>query len=90
MMHPESTLFNMGWQGVVILQVVLLIHLWGGHSQAITNPLMMMGYPRICPSQMGPPEGGVGAGEAEVAGAVVTLMGPAPLGEMQEKGWIFK
>ena len=30
---------------------------------------------------MGPPEGGMGAEEAEVAGAVVTLMGPAPLGE---------
>ena len=32
------------------------------------------------PPQMGPPEGGVGAEEAKVAGAVVTLMGPAPLG----------
>ena len=40
---------------------------------------MMMGYPWIHPSQMGPPEGGVGAEEAEVAGAVVTLMGPTPL-----------
>ena len=29
---------------------------------------------------MGPPEGGVGAEEAEVARTVVTLMGPAPLG----------
>ena len=29
---------------------------------------------------MGPPEGGMGAEEAEVAGAVVTLMGPAPQG----------
>ena len=29
---------------------------------------------------MGPPEGGGGAEEAEVAGVVVTLMGPAPLG----------
>ena len=29
---------------------------------------------------MGPPEGGMGAEEAEVAGVVVTLMGPAPLG----------
>ena len=27
---------------------------------------------------MGPPEGGMGAEEAEVAGAVVTLMGPTP------------
>ena len=41
---------------------------------------MMMEYPRIRPSQMGPPEGGVGAEEAQVAGVVVTLMGPAPLG----------
>ena len=30
---------------------------------------------------MGYPEGGVGAEEAKVARAVVTLMGPAPLGE---------
>ena len=29
---------------------------------------------------MGPPEGGVGAEEAKVARAVVTLMGPTPLG----------
>ena len=29
---------------------------------------------------MGPPEGGMGAEGAEVAGAVVTLMGPTPLG----------
>ena len=41
---------------------------------------MMTEYPQIRPSQMGPPEGGGGAEEAEVAGAVVTLMGPAPLG----------
>ena len=41
----------------------------------------MMGYPQIHPSQMGPPEGGMGAEEAEVAGTVVTLMGPTPLGE---------
>ena len=80
-MHPEPTLFNMDWQGVVLLQVVLLTHLWEGHSQFITNPLIMMGYPQICPSQMDPPEGGVGAEEAEIARVVVTLMGPAPLGE---------
>ena len=79
MMHPEPTLFDMDWQGVVLLQVLLLIHLWEGHSQAITNPLMTTGYPRIRPSLMAPPEGGVGAEEAEVAGAVVTLMGLAPL-----------
>ena len=71
----------MDWQGVVLLQVLLLTHLWEGHSQAITNPLMMTGYPQICPSPTGPPEGSVGAGEAEVAGVVVTLMGPTPLGE---------
>ena len=79
-MHPEPTLFNMDWQGIVLLWVLLLTHLWEGHSQATANPLMMTGYPWICPSLMGPPEGGVGAGEAEVARAVVTLMGPAPLG----------
>ena len=80
-MHPEPILFGTDWQGVVLLGVVLLSHLWEGHSQAITNPLMMTGYPRICPSQMDPPEGGMGAEEVEVAGVVVTLMGPAPLGE---------
>ena len=81
-MHPEPTLFNMDWQGVVLLLILLPTHLWEGHSQAIANPLTMMEYPRICPSPMGPPEGGMGAEEAEVAGAVVTLMGPAPRGEM--------
>ena len=80
MMHPEPTLFDMDWQGVVLLWVVLLTHLWEGHSQAITNPQMMMGYPWIHPSQMDPPEEGVGAEEAEVARVVVTLMGLAPLG----------
>ena len=71
----------MDWRGVVLLRVVLPTHRWEGHSQISTNPLMMMGYPWICPSQMGPPEGSMGAEEAKVAGAVVTLMGPAPLGE---------
>ena len=70
----------MDWQGVVLFLVLLLTHLWEGHSQAIANPLTMMEYPWIHPSPMGPPEGGVGAEEAEVAGAVVTLMGPAPQG----------
>ena len=76
-MCPEPTLFDTDWQGVVLLRVLLLTHLWEGHSQAITNPLMMTGYLQIRPSPIGPPEGGVGA---EVAGVVVTLMGPAPLG----------
>ena len=79
-MHPEPTLFDTDWQGVVLLWVVLLPHLWEGHSQAITNPLMMTGYPQIRPSLIGPPEGGMGAEEAGVAGVVVTLIGPAPLG----------
>ena len=90
MMHPKPTLFDMDWQGVVLLRVLLLTHLWEGHSQAITNPLMMTGYPRICPSLMGPPEGGRGAEEAEVARVVVTLMELAPRGETEEEGWIFK
>ena len=77
---PEPTLFDMDWQGVVLLLVLLLTHLWKGHSQAIANPLMTTGYPQIRPSLMGPPEGGVGAEEAETAGVVVTLMGPTPLG----------
>ena len=66
----------MDWQGVVLLWVLLPTHLWEGHSQVISNPLMMTGYPWIRPSQMGPPEGGMGAEEAEVARAVLTLMGP--------------
>ena len=80
MMCSEPTLFNMDWQGVVLLRVLLLTHLWEAHSQATANPLMTTGYPQICPSPMGPPEGGVGAEEAEVAGVVVILRGPAPLG----------
>ena len=79
-MCPKPTLFDMDWQGVVLLRVLLLIHLWEGHSEAIANPLMMMGCPQICPSQMDHPEGGMGAEEAKVARVVVTLMGPAPLG----------
>ena len=78
MRHPRSTLFNMDWQGVVLLRGVLPIHLWEGHSQTSANPLTMMEYPRIHPSQMGPPEGGVGAEEAGVAEVVVTQMGPTP------------
>ena len=70
----------MAWQEVVLLRVVLLTHLWDGHSQISANPLMMMGYQRIRPFQIGPPEGGMGADKAEVARVVVTLMGPAPLG----------
>ena len=79
-MCPEHALFNMDWQGVVLLRVLLLTHWWEGHFPATTNPLMMTGYPQIHPSPMGPPEGGVGAEEAEVAGVVVTLMEPTPLG----------
>ena len=50
----------------------------------------MMGYPWIRPSQTNPPEGGVGAEEAEVAGVVVTRMGPAPLGEDVRKRMDFQ
>ena len=89
-MHPEPTLFDMDWQGVVLLRVVLSTHLWEGHSQAVTNPQTMTGCPGIRPSQMDPPEGGVGAEEAQVAGAVVTLMGPAPLGGDVRKSMDFQ
>ena len=51
---------------------------------------MMMGYPQIHPSLMGPPEGGMVAGEAKVARAVVTLMGPAPLGRDVRKRMDFQ
>ena len=79
-MHPEPTLLDMDWQGVVLLRVLLLTHLWEGHSLATANPLMTTGYPLILPSQISPPAGGIGAEEVEVAGVVVTLMEPAPLG----------
>ena len=85
-MHLKPTLFDMDWQGVILLRVLLLTHLWEGHSQASANPLMMMGYPRIHPSPIGPPEGGMGAEEAKVAGAVVILMGPTPLGDVDVAG----
>ena len=89
-MHPDHTLLDMDWQGVVLLQVLLLTHLWEGHSLATANPLMMMGYQRIHPSLIGPPEEGVGAEEAKVAGVVVTLMGPTPLGEDVRKRMDFQ
>ena len=89
-MHPEHALFDTDWQGVVLLRVLLLTHLWEGHSQTTANPLMTTGYPRIHPSLMGPPEGGVGAEEAGVAGVVVTLMGPTPLGEDVRKRMDFQ
>ena len=79
-MHPEPTLFDMDWQGVVLHQVLLQTHLWEGHSQATTNPLMTTGYPWIHPSLISPPEGGMGAEGAKVARVVVTPMGPTPLG----------
>ena len=85
MMRPDHTLFDMDWQGVVLLRVLMLTHLWERHSLATANPLMMMGYPRIRPSPIGPPEGGVGAEEAEIARVVVTLMEPAPLGGRRKK-----
>ena len=80
----------MDWQRVVLLWVLLLTHLWEGRSQAIANPLMMMGYPWIHPSLMGPPEGGVGEEEAEAARAVVTLTGPTPLGGDRRKRMDFQ
>ena len=79
-MHPKPTLLNMDWQGVVLLQVLLLTHLWEGHSLATANPLTMTGYPLILPSLISPPTGGMGAEEVEVARVVVTLMEPAPPG----------
>ena len=55
MMPPKPTLLDTDWQGVVLLWVLLLTHLWEGHSLATTNPLMMTGYPLILPSQISPP-----------------------------------
>ena len=45
------TLFDMDWQGVVLLWVLLLTHPWKGHSPVTANPLTTMGYPLILPSQ---------------------------------------
>ena len=76
----EPTLLDTDWQGVVLLRVLLLAHLWEGHLPATANPLMMTGYPLILPSQIGPSAGGMGAEEVKVAGVVVTLIELAPLG----------
>ena len=78
-MHLEPTLVNMDWQGVVLLRVLLLAHLCEGHLSTTANPLTMMGYPLILPSQISPFTGGVGAKEVKVARVVVTLMELAPL-----------
>ena len=78
-MCPKPTLLDTDWQGVVLLWVLLLTHLWEGHPPATANPQTMMGYPLILPSQIGPSTGGVGA--EEVARVVVTPMELAPLGE---------
>ena len=78
-MHPQPTLLNTDWQGVVLLWVLLLTHLWEGHSLVTANPLMMTGYPLILPSPISPPAGDMGAEEVKVARVVVTLMEPAPL-----------
>ena len=75
----KPTLVNMDWQGVVLLQALLLAHLWEGHLSATANPWTMMGYPLILTSQISPFAGGVGAEEVEVAGVVVTPMELAPL-----------
>ena len=77
----EPTLLDMDWQGVVLLCILLLAHLWEGHLPATVNCLMMMGYPLILLSQIGPSTGGMGAEEVEVARVVVTPMELAPLGE---------
>ena len=49
-----------------------------------------MEYPWTRPPQMGPPEGGVGAEEAGVAGEVVSRMGPAPPGGDERKRMDFQ
>ena len=80
MMCPKPTLLDTDWQGVVLRWVLLLAHLWEGHLSVTVNPLTMMGYPLILPSQIGPSAGGVGAEGVKVAGVVVTLMELTPLG----------
>ena len=79
MRHPEPTLFDMDCRSSPTPGFTADSPR-EGHSQANTHLLMMTEYPRIPPSQMGPPEGGVGAEEAEVARVVETLMGLTPLG----------
>ena len=76
----EPILLNTDWLGVVLLQVLLLAHLWEGHLPATANLLMTTGYQLILQSRIGPSVGGVGAEEVEVAGVVVTPMELTPLG----------
>ena len=76
-----APLFNVVWPGTVSIWVLPLTLPREGHFPVITNPPMMMGYPRIQPLQIGPLVGGVGAKGATVAIVAVTLMALTPLGE---------
>ena len=79
MIHPEITLLGMDQRGAVLLGVVLEVCPLERLPPTTTTPLMMMGCPLIPPSQTGPLAGGVGAGEVEVTGVVVTPMKLLPL-----------
>ena len=92
-MSLELTPFTMDWQGVILPWALLLAHLWERHLSATTNPLMMMGYPLIPPSQISPFAGGVGAEEVEVTVVVVvTLMklGSPEEGERKRMDFLVK
>ena len=80
----------MDWPVAALLQVLPLALPYEGHFPAITNPQMTMGYPLIPPSWIEPFAGGVGAIGAAVVIVAVTPMVLAPLGEAEEKGWIFE
>ena len=81
MMCPGAFLFNVNWQGAVLLQVLPLTLPGKGHFPVTTNPPMRTkGYPPIPPFQIGPPTGGVGVEGATAAGAAVTPMALTPLG----------
>ena len=85
-----ASLFDVDWQGVVLLRVLPLTPPWEGHSPVTTNPLMMTGYPPIPPSQTSPPTGGMRVEGAAAAGVAVTPMVLTPLGEGVRKRMDFR
>ena len=78
MTHLEITLLRMDWSGAVLPGAVPLVHLWEGHSPTTATPLMRKGYPLIPLSLGSPFIRGIGSGEIEVTGVVVTLMRLSP------------
>ena len=90
-MHLGASLFDVDWQGAVLLWVLLLTLPGEGHFPVTTNPPMRTkGYPPIPPFQIGPPTGGMGVEGAAAARAAVTPMALTPLGEGIRKRMDFR